>query len=60
MRWIESLKGIIMGVVAYVVVDELLAAFELGTGAGASLIETLVPIAIAVGVIIFAFNGMGQ
>lgn len=59
--WMAGLKGVIMGVVAFVVVDELLAAFSIGgtdAPAGESLIATLVPIAIAVGVVLFAFNGM--
>ena len=58
-RWQQALIGIIMGVVAFVVVQELLEAFDLGEGAGADLIQTLVPIAIAVAVILFAFRGVG-
>ena len=63
-RWQQSLVGIIMGVVAFVVIQELLEAFEIATGedptAGESLIATLVPIAVAVAVILFAFRGMGR
>jgi len=61
-RWQNVLVGVIMGVVAYVVVAELLDAFSetLGDGAGAELIETLVPIAIAIAVILFAFRGLGH
>lgn len=58
------LTGVIMGVVSYIVVNELMEAFELGTGeevgAGEELLVTLVPIAIAVMVIMIAFRGMSN
>lgn len=58
------LTGVIMGVVSYIVVNELMEAFELGAGeevgAGEELLVTLVPIAIAVMVIMIAFRGMSN
>ena len=60
-EWTDVLMGVIMGLVTYIVVDILLDTFDLAgeeASQGAELIETLVPIAIAVAVVMYAFRGL--
>ncbi len=51
-----GLLAIIVGLVVYIVSNQLIAALVTGTTTGDTLIQTLVPIAIAVGVVLAALG----
>jgi len=46
-----ALKAIVLGVVVYIVANTLIAEMVTGTAVGDELIKSLVPLAIAVGIV---------
>jgi len=51
-----ALLGVIIGLVAYIVSNQLIAALVTGTSTGDLLIQSLVPISIAVAVVLVALG----
>jgi len=52
----SALLGVIIGLVAYIVSNQLIAALVTGTSTGDLLIQSLVPISIAVAVVLVALG----
>jgi hypothetical protein len=52
----NALLSIIVGLVVYVVANELIGSLVTGTGTGDTLIQNLLPLAIAVGVVLAALT----
>ena len=52
----SALLGVIIGLVAYIVSNQLISALVTGTSTGDLLIQSLVPISIAVAVVLVALG----
>ena len=52
----SALLGVIIGLVAYIVSNQLIAALVTGSSTGDLLIQSLVPISIAVAVVLVALG----
>jgi hypothetical protein len=48
----NALLTIVVGLVVYVVADKLITTMVTGTGTGDTLIQTLLPLSIAIGVVL--------
>ena len=51
---VNALKNIAIGLVVFIVADKLITTLILGSDTGSELIKTLVPLAIGIGIAIYA------
>jgi len=53
---IKGLIGVAIGLVTYIVVSQLVTALVTGTATGDVIIQNILGLAVAIGVVIFAFT----
>ena len=59
-EWMSIMKGILGGVITFIIITLVLEEFEteLGEGAGASLIQVLVPLIVVLLILFHSFRGL--